>query len=208
VFFAAHMALVSAKLETVGWPKARRFLVLGVLLLVVAPPICVSLIAIGKPQECLRFNSGPTRTAKELASAYEPPEYVPRAAREAGWVPLVRRGEVLAGVQLEPVLVAGKAEIASFERQSGALRVKGLAASGTVLLLPQFWFPGWATAGSGGEISSDPATGLLRLTLSPGPFDVTVERRPLLMTRFAALFSLASLLGVISLTLEPIILRI
>ena len=42
----------------------------------------------------------------------------------------------------------------------------------------------------GGELTPDPATGLVRLTLPAGPFDVLVERQPLVVTRLAALASL------------------
>lgn len=204
LFFAAQVALLSDRAEALRRPALGRAVGLGVVLLAAVPPLVVACIAVAKPQERIRFSVGSERTARETGTgAYAPPEYVPRAAREAGWIPFVRRAETLPGARTEPVVAGGDATITSFRREAGALRVAGQAATKAELRLPQFWFPGWSVAGSGGELAPDPDTGLLRLVVPPGPFDAVVERQPLALTRAAALASLVVLLGVLTLALLP-----
>ena len=200
LFFAAQVALISDRSETAGKPVVRRAVGFGVLLLAAVPPLVVAFIAVAKPEERIRFSAGAERTARELGSG-QAPEYLPRAAREAGWMEFVKRGETLPGAASEPVVTSGEAAIAGFRREAGALRLVGRAAAPTEVRLPMFWFPGWSAAGTGGELAPDPETGLLRLTLPPGSFDIVVERRPLALTRSAALASSVVLLGVLALLL-------
>jgi hypothetical protein len=202
LFFAAQVALLSDRAQESRWPMAGRAVSLGVLLLAAIPPLVIGCIAVAKPEECIRFSAGPERTHRENGSG-QAPEYLPKAAREAGWLPYIKRTETLPGVGPEPVVIAGDATVTEFLRDAGALRVVGRAAVRTDLRLPQFWFPGWSVTGTDGELTPDPATGLLRLTLPAGPFDIVVARQPLALTRVAALASLAMLVGVLALALWP-----
>jgi hypothetical protein len=203
LFFAAQLALLSDEAETNWRPTVGRAVGLAVLLLTAIPPLAIGYIGVAKPEARLRFSAGPERTLQEVGSALAPPEYLPKAAREAGWLPFIMRAETLPDAASEPVVVEGEAAVSGFLREGGALRLKGQAVGKAELRLPLFWFPGWSVAGTGGELTPDRATGLVRLTLPAGLFDITVERQPLALTRAAAFASLAVLLGVLALALLP-----
>jgi hypothetical protein len=70
----------------------------------------------------------------------------------------------------------GTVTVGRFDRTAAALHVAGTADGEGVLLLPQFWSAGWQVTGA--EISVDRTTGLIRLTVRNGAFDVTVARGP------------------------------
>jgi hypothetical protein len=106
-----------------------------------------------------------------------PPEYAPRAAVLAGW-----RAE-------DPATDAAPAEALARSRAaapgvevahdgSSGLRLRGRAEAASSLLLPQFAFPGWTLTGqpARASLSTDPATGLLRVELPAGGVDLRVTR--------------------------------
>jgi|GEM_PF-2524474 len=203
LFFAAHVALVAEAAERAGRPRPRRAVALGVAALALVLPAFLGLVAVAKPAERIAF---PGRGAVALMAGPDyvgPPEYVPQAAREAGWVPHVRAWRLPPGVGDAPAVLVGAVTLSGLERGPGGLRIAGRAEGAATLRVPLLAFPGWAPSGGGASLGVDAATGLVTVSLPPGPFDILLRREAQPITRAAALGSALVLLGVLALALLP-----
>jgi hypothetical protein len=200
LFFGAAVALLGA-----GAPSRRMAgLGLGVTALAAVPALFLGLVAVVKPAERLHFAGGQARVEEERAiHPYGPPEFIPRAARAAGWIPFSNAEQSLPGAPTAPVVAAGRAMIDGVRRDGAVLHLSGHADTPAALLLPLFSFPGWAVTGGSGTLTTDPQTGLLRLTLPPGPFAITVARHALPVTRLGAVVSSGLLAGALAILLLP-----
>jgi hypothetical protein len=109
-------------------------------------------------------------------SVFQPPEYVPSAARMAGW----QHNAAVSDARLRAALErsAAASPVAVEREASGGFRLHGRLDQPAIVLLPQFAFPGWtAVAAAGGAvIGADEATGLLRLEIAAGEVAVRVAR--------------------------------
>ncbi|WP_237216461.1 hypothetical protein, partial [Falsiroseomonas oryziterrae] len=120
LFFAAHVALLAEAAERAGRTRLRDGVALGVAALALLLPAFVALVAVAKPEDRIAF---PGRDARALMAGPDyvgPPEYVPRAAREAGWVPHVRAWRLPPGIAQEPAAILGAVSLARVERAPGA----------------------------------------------------------------------------------------
>jgi hypothetical protein len=110
--------------------------------------------------------------------ARSPEEYTPRAAALAGW----RADDPATDAPLLDRLARSRAAAPGVRigrDEPRALRLRGRLDAPAVVVLPQFAFPGWSKGGQPADaaLSTDPATGLLRLDLPAGEqIDITVFR--------------------------------
>jgi hypothetical protein len=198
LFFGAAVALLD------GGGAARRMLKAGVIALATVPALFLGVVAVAKPAERLHFAGGEARLEMERAiHPYGPAEFIPRAARAAGWIPYTNAEQSLPGAPTTPVVAAGRAVIDGVRREGAVLHLSGHADTPVTLLLPVFSFPGWAVTGGSGTLATDPQTGLLRLTLPAGPFAITVARHPLPVTRLGAAVSSGLLAAALAILLLP-----
>ena len=140
-----------------------------------------------KPAHAIRFVDPQARLTDALAIGEDPVEYLPAAARDAGWLNVRQPDPARLPVALE-----GTAQVATFARTPGTLRIAGIARGQAALLLPQFWTADWEA--DGGYIASDPTTGLIRLDVPDGAFDAMVRRGPTAYATAGTAVSVAALL--------------
>lgn len=122
-----------------------------------------------------RGRSGALRVEEAFTYTWSyPQEYIPAAAARASWLPF-RDGR-----WAEEVL--GAAQNRSGARVAIIPDVRGmhvdLDGRNGAVVLPQFWFPGWAAKADGVAASSgvDPTTGLLRVEVPSGTKIVSLHR--------------------------------
>jgi hypothetical protein len=131
-----------------------------------------------------RGRSGAVRVeeALTLTRAY-PPEYIPAAAARAGWLPFRdfndqdrSWAEELPGAAQKRSGCSSGARVAIIPDVRG-MHIELDGCNGAVVL-PQFWFPGWAAEADGVAASSgvDPTTGLLRVEVPSGTRIVSLHR--------------------------------
>jgi hypothetical protein len=126
-----------------------------------------------------RGRSGALRVEEAFTCTWAyPPEYIPAAAARASWLPFRDRRwpeEVLGAAQNRSGGSSG-ARVAIIPDVRG-MHIDLDGRNGAVVL-PQFWFPGWAAKADGVAASSgvDPTTGLLRVEVPSGTKIVSLHR--------------------------------
>jgi len=202
LFFAAQVALLAEAAGRAGRPRLQALVGLGVTLLALAPPAFLGAVAAAKPADRVSF-PGAAAAALLAGSGYPgPPEYLPRAAREAGWLPFLRDNRMPPGLPSAPEVLEGAARPDATHHEPGRLHLAGRAEGPATLRLPLLSFPGWAVS-DGGTLGVDWRTGLVTVSVPPGEFDLVVRRQPLPVTMRAALASALVLLGVLALAALP-----
>ncbi|WP_144186743.1 hypothetical protein [Elioraea rosea] len=135
----------------------------------------------------------------------DPPEYIPRRAREAGWVVVVEQegrhvpvGREIVPLESLPRLVAGDGTVEMTRDGAARLSIRASCASACTAELPQFWFPGWAVSAGGGAEIAPSAAGLVALSLPAGRSEVTIAMTPPPIALTARSLSLAGLVALVA----------
>lgn len=170
--FGAALAAILAERR----PGLRGRVALTVCAAGLAVPVAVLAVNGMAPGDAVQFQSGPARVERALAELRDPPEYVPAAARDAGWLPWLGAERLPPGVARDPTVERGEVRDLRLERHDGALRLQGQALGPAEITMPQFWYPGWRLLGSPGAVLEPGATGLVQVSVAPGRFDLRLAR--------------------------------
>ncbi len=104
-----------------------------------------------------------------------PPEYIPAAAHDAGWHVSSDQKELLLGTQKSVQLPEPPPGLQEARNSDGSITLRGVLVRPVSLLLPSFYFPDEGVFGPGqGALSPDASSGLTRLALPAGSFNIRV----------------------------------
>ncbi len=105
-----------------------------------------------------------------------PPEYIPAGAHAAGWHVSKSQKDLLLGTQKHLQVPEPPPEIQEAQNPDGSILVRGSLAKPVSVLLPSFFFPDERSVGpTQGVLSLDPSSGLTRIALPAGLFQLRVD---------------------------------
>jgi photosystem II stability/assembly factor-like uncharacterized protein len=189
LFAGAAVALLA---QHCAKTSVKRWLIVGsIVLSAVGPATGLFVLDSRLAGHSIRFGWGPDRISTAMLD-FEPWEYIPAPARKAGWFPWLERGLYPPNVSRKPVVVSGMTKLTSFTRSPGCLYLSGDASGPAEIVLPQFWHPRWALFGHAEKMTDDKPTGLIRISVSSGPFDVSIERAPVPFSGLGGLATVTS----------------
>ncbi len=125
------------------------------------------------------------------------PEYIPRAAKSAGWTLDMGTDRLLKDPPL-PSLSAASDSV-QFQQDGATFEFMENPVRAATAILPQFYFPGWEVlpARQGVKIFNDAATGFLRVDSPPGEQKIRVMRTSFRETRIGFFVTTAGLLAML-----------
>ena len=141
----------------------------------------------------IRFGSGGDRVAAAMRD-FDPWEYIPDAARKAGWFAWMEQDRLPPNVSTNPVVTFGHITTTSFARVDGVIRLSGYSDGPAEVVIPQFWDTNWVLRQGEAKLLLDRDTGLVGVQVPHGSFDLVIERGPTPFSREGLILSFLSVL--------------